>query len=314
MNQILAIENKKSKAPKGKNSKGPADIKSIVRVFAVAIILFGIFMIGQGSYALVQNMQEKEKQNALPTVDIQRDEQEILIKANYSKVIDKIIYNWNGEEETILQGKGRNSLEESIPLKPGDNTLNVTVVASDGKQAKFQKQYSYQKDDMEKPEIEVSDNGDGTIKITAKDNIALSYIKYSLEGMEETTIEANEQNPKIIEEKVQVEMGEKTLKVIAVDTSNNENIEEIEIKGATKPKVELYQSGDKKTLIIVAKDNIKLEKVEGSINGNAFSTQGQELEKEQEFELPLYEGNNDITVTVYNSSGLSETVSVSCTY
>ncbi len=311
MNQILMIENKKNK----RSSRTPADIKAIVRFFSVAIILFGIFMIGQGTYALVKDTAEKADRQAIPIVDIQRNDSILTISVSYKSPIERIVYNWNNGDNTILQGRGRNQITEEIALKAGNNTLNVTVIATDGKQAKYEKQYIYEKEDTDEPKIEIKDNGDGTVKITAQDNVALKYIKYSWNGGEETQVDANEQNSKQIEEKVQVAQGQNTLKVTAVDTSDNEKIEEVEIKGTIKPKLELYQSGDRAKLIIVTSDEEGIDKVEGSINGKEFTTEGQTLEGTNiEFELPLDQGNNDITVTVYNKSGVSETQHVTCTY
>ena len=51
MNQILYVEDKK------KNKK--SDIKSIVRFFAIAIIIFGMAFTSQGCYALYTNSSRK---------------------------------------------------------------------------------------------------------------------------------------------------------------------------------------------------------------------------------------------------------------
>ena len=48
MNQILMVENKKKK----KSGSGPADIKNVIIVFLISLIIFGVFYIGQGSYAI----------------------------------------------------------------------------------------------------------------------------------------------------------------------------------------------------------------------------------------------------------------------
>ena len=49
MNQILITEKKKKskKAP-----RGPIEVKGIVRFFAVFIMIFGIILASEGSYAL----------------------------------------------------------------------------------------------------------------------------------------------------------------------------------------------------------------------------------------------------------------------
>ena len=51
MNQILAT----SEATSKKKRSGPADIKTVVKVFAIVMIMFGVFMIGTGSYAIYKD-------------------------------------------------------------------------------------------------------------------------------------------------------------------------------------------------------------------------------------------------------------------
>ena len=61
MNQILMIENKK-KNKKHKNNSGAIEIKNIIRFFAVAIIVFGLFIIGHSSYGLYINARGTSKE------------------------------------------------------------------------------------------------------------------------------------------------------------------------------------------------------------------------------------------------------------
>ena len=48
MNQILSTTN----ASNGKKNRGPAEISTVVKFFVISLIIFGIFMIGTGSYAI----------------------------------------------------------------------------------------------------------------------------------------------------------------------------------------------------------------------------------------------------------------------
>ena len=52
MNQILVLENKAKKKKTKIMSSGPADIKNILRFFAVVLIIFATVMIGHSSYAI----------------------------------------------------------------------------------------------------------------------------------------------------------------------------------------------------------------------------------------------------------------------
>ena len=55
MNQILSTEAPKSNKKVRGGNREPADIEKILKFFAIGMILFGIFMIGSGSYAMYQN-------------------------------------------------------------------------------------------------------------------------------------------------------------------------------------------------------------------------------------------------------------------
>ena len=71
MNQILAT----SEATSKKKRSGPADIKTVVKVFAIVMIIFGVFMIGTGSYAIYKDNESKNSEVTKPTItETQKDE------------------------------------------------------------------------------------------------------------------------------------------------------------------------------------------------------------------------------------------------
>ena len=57
MNQILSVENTK-KEKKRKNPSGPIEIQKIVRIFAIIMIIFGMAIIGSGSYSMYKGKTE----------------------------------------------------------------------------------------------------------------------------------------------------------------------------------------------------------------------------------------------------------------
>ncbi len=94
MNQILSVDNnpkiKKHKVRKNyQRNNGPIEINSILKFFAIAILIFGIFMIGTGSYSMYMEMtsgQAKPK----PVIYVETiEETKILLKithdSNYLK-------------------------------------------------------------------------------------------------------------------------------------------------------------------------------------------------------------------------------------
>ena len=59
LNQILFINDKKGNG---------TDINKIIKFFAIVVIIFGLAMLGQGSYAMVEKSKEK---NAIPNLSVQ---------------------------------------------------------------------------------------------------------------------------------------------------------------------------------------------------------------------------------------------------
>ena len=83
MNQILMVE-------KAKREKGaPLDVETVVRIFAIAIMVFGIFMMASGVIALTTN-QEEEEQNSNPVVTMEQQANKIIV--NIDIRIIKILF------------------------------------------------------------------------------------------------------------------------------------------------------------------------------------------------------------------------------
>lgn len=308
MNQILFVENNKGK--KGKNkvkSNGPMEIGKAAKIFAILILLFGLIMLGQGIYSMVTKNTQKES-NTKPVVTMAQDAGKLKISIKHDKAIDNMIYNWNEEETITLQGKGRNEIEESINLKSGTNTINLKVTDVFGSSNTYTQTIETPEGDITPPEIEFIQD-DPKIKISVKDETALSYIAYRWNEEEETRLEAREDSPKILEEKVTVLKGTNTLTVIAVDVAGNKSEKSEVYKGAKKPTVELSRDGNNLVMKITDEENI--QKIEYVLNGQKYSTDsagtGTALNmKEITLTQALAQGANKFTVTAYNVNGQQE--------
>lgn len=300
MNQILYTGNRKSKQP--------LSIQSIGRIFAIMIILFGIILVGQGSYAIFEPKEMNNQKTSIPVVTMRQQENQVQINITHDKSIDKITYAWNTEQEIILQGMGRNNIEERIDIPEGTNSLTLKVVDITGKETTYTQAYEGVARDNIKPEIEFTVEN-AKIKITAKDETQIDYISYRWNDEDETILEAREESPKIIEERVDILKGENTLKVKAVDSSGNIEEREQAFKGAKKPTIELSGQGDEITIRVKDDENIK--KVEITLNGVSYSTDpnntGESLNvKDLEIKQKLVSGRNTITVKAYNVNDLVE--------
>ena len=301
MNQILSTNS-------GKKAKEPLSIKTITRIFAVIIILFGMILVGQGSWAMFSGEESTEEQASVPVVQMVQEGNSLKVTVQHDKAIDRIVYSLNGGQEVVLQGRGRTQIEESIPLEIGDNTIYLTVSDLSGKEVSYDGTYFVEEGDTTPPQIELILE-DGRVKISAKDETQIAYISYYWNSEDETRLEARAESPTLIEERLSVLKGENTLTVVAVDTAGNETTEVQTYKGAVKPQISLSRDGDE--LIIKVTDEENIQKIEFTLNGIFYSTDpnntGTPLNrKEVEIRQKLNVGTNTITVKAYNVSGLTQ--------
>lgn len=177
MNQILITEKKKKskKAP-----RGPIEVKGIVRFFAVFIMIFGIILASEGSYALYKEIDESRPEN-IPDLTITRDGDILLLQVDHNTEISKINYRWNdGEVNSIPEGT--TYAEEEILLPDGNNVLNITVIDMKNREYQFIKEYNLEGVDITKPNIDVTQTEEGTanISISATDETEIIQMTYKI--------------------------------------------------------------------------------------------------------------------------------------
>lgn len=306
MNQILSVENPKKEKNKTKRN-GPIEVEKIIRVFSIAILFFGIFMIGSASYSMYQDSKSEGASNK-PTIEIKEDAAtEITLQISNNKELSKVTYHWNNEEEIEIDAKGKKKVEQKIEIPTGKNTLNIYAVDVNGQESTCQRQYTIQGD----INIELKVEGNN-INITANGKDQLSYMTYRWDDEEETKIDINSMQT---EQTIETPKGTHTLTVVVVDINNKTETKKQEIKGVTKPKAEITTDGLEK-FIIKASDEEGISRIEFSINNSdkyVLDLQKQlslEQRKEVEYSYPLIDGENNLTVTIYNESGVSETYKI----
>lgn len=306
MNQILSVENNQKKKTKKIKNTGPVAIESILKFFSIAILIFGVFMIGSGSYSMYNNTQEKTS-NTKPTIQVEEgSETEITIRIIHDKALSKVTYKWNNEEEIQIQTNGRKDVEQTIEIPTGDNTLTIYAQDINGQETSYQKAYSLEGD------ISIDFSLDGNnIKVTATGKNELSYMTYRWDEEEETTVDINNTQ---IEQDIEIPMGQHTLTVIVVDINNTTETKTQEVKGVTKPQVEITTDGSS-NFIIRASDEEGIKRVEFIINDSEEKyvldldkVYSIDQRKEFEYSYPIGEGETILEVTVYNESDVSETI------
>lgn len=305
MNQILSIDNNKKekiKKSKTKNS-GPIEIHSILKFFSIAILIFGVFMIGTGSYSMYQKS-VKEATTTKPAIYVeQTTETEILLKVAHDKELTKVTYEWNDEVTTQVPCNGKKEIETTIEIPTGINTLKIKASDINGQEIEYTKVYTIEAD----ININIEPEGNN-LKITINGKNQLQYMTYRWDDEEETKvdIEGNQ-----AEQTIEIPKGLHILTVIVVDENNKTETKEQEVNGVTKPKVEVTTDGSS-NFIIQASDEQGIKKIQFIIDETEKYVLDLEAElsledrKEFEYAYPLHDGENKIEVTVYNENDVSE--------
>lgn len=302
MNQILYVgENKEN---------GPIAIKSIVKFFAIVIIVFGIILIGKGSYAIYKNIEINSGDN-IPVVYMDRVNNTVVIKAEDNIEISKLIYSWNKGEETILLPNSK-KVEEVVLLPNENSVLNVTIVDTKGKETKFMQEWNVEGIDIRKPEIEITTDEDiRKITIIARDETEINYLIYKWNEEEEIKINATKNDKLKIQETIDMILGENKLTVKAVDKNGNTETLEKTIIISSKPVIAIKQSNGK--LAVTINDEVGIKRVTLNINGQTYGG-NYSGKKQLKLNVPLKKGNNTISVTAINESDLEQKVVREFTY
>ena len=286
MNQILYT---------GGNQKR-GEQKTAIKIFAIAIIIFAIALVGTGGYKLYNDYKVKQANSEKPVINVERkDETNIVITASHSKEITSIQYQWNEEAPITISGKGTAELRQEIQLPSGTNLLKITATDINGQTINYEKQYIA----GNAPRIQMAQDGNNLkVKITSKEG--LSYVTYRWDENEETKEEA--QNATEKELTIEIPQGRHTLTIIAVDINNNTETKTQNVNAITKPNLQITTDGQH--FVIKATDKENLQKLEYSLNGEPTKTV--EIDgTEYNYTIPLIEGENKLIITVYNTNGLS---------
>ncbi len=305
----MAPKKKKNK----KTSRGPIEIKGIVRFFAVFIMLFGIVLAGEGSYALYKEIDESKPEN-IPNLTLTRDGDTVILKIEHNTEISKVNYRWNdGEENSIPEGT--TYVEEEILLPDGNNVLNITVIDMKNREYQFIKEYNLEGVDITKPNIEVTQTEEGTanISIVASDETAITEMTYKINDEQEVTVQATEDGQKEITQDITLPEGQNTLTVVARDTTDNVTTYEKQIIVSSKPTIEIV-SQEGNTITLKISDKYGLKDVIVNLNGKVYSSkdidQNPNVNKNEIYvPLELQSGNNVLSIEVTNVNGLKGSAS-----
>lgn len=312
MNQILQVQ-------ENKRNSNPVDTKKVVLFFAVCLIIFGLILLGQGAYNtyLAKANEKVTPQNpttsgtqepseiVAPTITLTKmEENKLVIKVDSEVAISHIIYSWNNESSQTLEETGKTNIEEIIDIPTGNNTLNISVIDSNGNETKKQEQFIIE---TTKPVIELSVVGND-IKINVTSETELSYVSYkwNSETEKKEDMVTYEDRTKF-EKLVEIPKGQNTLKIVAVDKNGNQTEKSQDIKGVTKAKTKVLAKGKYLDFTVTGEENIKT--VEFEFNGKKYimNTDTFGETKTVHYKVEMIQGMNYLKITSTTQSNAVDT-------
>ena len=295
MNQILEVDTTSSK----RNTKGTIEIEKIIKFFAISVIVFGLFMIGSGTYAMYKISETERSVIIKPQIEEIKEEDKIILKVKHNKEIKTVEYSWNDEEPNIINGNGRKYIEQEIVIPGGKNTLNVRAIDIDGQEISQPKEYIAP--DIIKLELSIN-----KLKITADNEEKISYMTYRWNNEDEQRIDINSNT---LEQEIDIPKGENTITIVLVDANNKTIMKKQKVKGVMKPTISVTLDDNKEYFVIKATDEVELDKIEFTITNSKISEKRYRLktknnEKELEYKFKLEEGINYIEASSYSKDGV----------
>ena len=302
MNQILAVEKPQAKR------KHKSGINSILTVFAVILMIFGLGLTSSGGYAFYKGLSSNVDNNVVssssskPVITIERESASTInIVVTHDKAIANVTYTINDEEPVQIDGKNQKEIKQEVELPVGSSTINITAKDVNGISSSYESQTEVE----DKPTITL-EQVDGKIKATVTSKINIDYIMYYWDENEADAKQFTVNDVKT-ETLIDVLEGTHTLNVVALDTNGNKTTKQQKVIGDNKPELEVKTNG--KVFRIISSDDEALAKIEYSLNSGEVQTE-EINQKEYKKDLELANGKNTLTVTVYNSNGLIATTTV----
>ena len=302
MNQILSTERQLKEKTKAKKVNNYDDkhigTSSIVRFFAIVIIIFGICITTNGTYAFLQTG-KAESNVPKPNIHIERvDAENITIRVSSTVGIKEVTYSVNGSNKTV---SGDNELEKEIDVKLTESSNNIIITAKDTKK----QESTYQKTIETGPSVTLEAIEDeGIIKVTATSGSKIDYIEYYWDNEKSKQEMINDTSAELSIDIIRV-AGKHSLTVKAVDINGVETKKTKDMEMKEAPSVEV--TTNKVDFVIEISDEKGISKVEITFNGETLPVEENVNSTKYTKNLKLKNGENRVIITAYDDEGIPTT-------
>lgn len=315
MNQILSVEIEKKK------KKGKASEKSILIVFSIFLMIFGIGITTTGAYSYYKNISNKDNENPVlassekPIITTERpNANTIKIVVTHDKEIENVWYTLDTEETVEINTNKKSNVEKTIKLNPGTHTIKIFAEDIRGIQESYESTIN-----VEENVGNTGENGDsievnegptviltpeaGKVKAVTESETGIDKIIYYWdedEANSKTLTINDKKNETLIDVTLE---GTHTLTIKAIDVEGKQTVKQQKVMGVNKPKLEVTTDGQ--SFFIKAEDETGLAKIEITLNNNTTISEeinGNKYDKT----INLESGENKLTVKVYNKNEIEQ--------
>lgn len=301
MNQILVTGDERVKE-KVRKQKHVLPVNGIIVFYAISIIILGICMISGSVYAKGK-INETVEASIRPVISVERNEDDntLQIAVTHIRGIKNITYQWNDEEEVMINTQNKKDISKTIDLIGGENTLKIIATEENGQTTTLEKTFIV----GNIPEIKLEAVANG-VKVTATSEVKIDYIEYSWDDGEKQKIDVDVEEYEGI---INTPKGEHTLKIEVVDINKMKANKTQVVVGDTEPTVKVQPQliNGKVAFVIDAEDDEKITTIEVIHNGGEKQVINVNA-KTYHKEIIMTEGEtNTLIITVTNINGLPKT-------
>ena len=322
MNQILSMDPNNSGFGNNYNNMnmnmnggnngggGKLDPKITKRIFAIAMIVFGLVMFISGLVGTINSFSVPQADTGeYPMISTMQNDNILTLSIKNNVAIDVVEYSWNNGRISEIDGNNSLELLRDITVPQGENVLTLSIKDVNGNvTTKSNSFVGIEVEDTTEPEIDVVVVG-SRLNISAKSvsDTRLSYLTYKWNNDKEIRLDATGDRMSI-DTTIDVLNGTNTLTIVAVNEKGISKTQVDEYIGVKKPVIEVKKDETGERLQITITHDEAVKSADIVFNGKKVSLTADRFGKpEVKLNLKLVQGTNTLQITAVSANDAVET-------